>query len=315
MKINIKTGLLSALITQAIFSSAPASALNIVLTNDDNWNSHNIKAMKDALVAKHHDVIIAAPCTEQSGKGGSFSYFNPVKVDMTRESEYEYCIGDVNTTQEFNDYVEGTPVMSVLYGIDIAAQKKWEKAPDLVVSGPNKGHNLGYMNNSSGTLGAAMIALSRGIPAIAVSSHRDSKDYDGIANVVIKVIDELETKRTDKTKPLLPIHMGLNINIPKDLENNSDYHFTDVGWNAGDHMVKFFEDLGVIPNVESYSSKNLKGQHGVGFVPSDIKDSNENSEGAMVNRYITISTIDGSLQARRGRAALTKKLLSGLKQK
>jgi len=312
MKINIKTGLLSALIAQAIFSSSPASALNIVLTNDDNWNSLHIKAMKEALVAENHDVIIAAPCTGQSGKGGSFSYFKPVKVDKTRESQNEYCIGDVDTTQKFKDYVEGTPVMSVLYGIDIAAQKKWGKAPDLVVSGPNKGHNLGYMNNSSGTLGAAMIALSRGIPAIAVSGHRESEDYDGIANVVIKVIDELETNRTDNTKPLLPIHMGLNINIPQDLENNSDYRLTDVGWNAGDYMVKFFEDLSVLSVMPGLS--NLKGQ-GVGFVPSDIKDINKNSEGAMLNRYITISTIDGSLQARRGKVAITKKLLSGLTQK
>jgi len=218
----------------------------------------------------------------------------------------------VDTTQKFKDYVEGTPVMSVLYGIDIAAQKKWGKAPDLVVSGPNKGHNLGYMNNSSGTLGAAMIALSRGIPAIAVSGHRESEDYDGIANVVIKVIDELETNRTDNTKPLLPIHMGLNINIPQDLENNSDYRLTDVGWNAGDYMVKFFEDLSVLSVMPGLS--NLKGQ-GVGFVPSDIKDINKNSEGAMLNRYITISTIDGSLQARRGKVAITKKLLSGLTQK
>lgn len=333
---KIKTGLLSALIAQALLVSAPAAALNIVLTNDDSWNTHNIKAMKEALVAKGHDVIMTAPCTGQSGKGGSYGFIKSVKVDETKADLYEFCVGDVDTTQAFEDYVEGTPVMSVLYGIDVAAQKKWGKAPDLVVSGPNEGNNLGYMNNNSGTLGATIIALSRGIPAIAVSgsenSLSDATQGPKIANVVVNVIDKLEASRADN-QPLLPAYMGLNINTPEDIDASLGYRFTDVGWNGGGIALKFVEDFSENEMIVGYFAQillaqgaaesmeqalvmakgMLQGKQGVGFALSDVNDSNENSEGvAVMNGYITISTIDGSVQATRAKVALTQQRLSGL---
>ncbi|BAI99992.1 5'/3'-nucleotidase SurE [Shewanella violacea] len=333
---KIKTGLLSALIAQALLVSAPAAALNIVLTNDDSWNTHNIKAMKEALVAKGHDVIMAAPCTGQSGKGGSFGFFKSVKVDETKAEQYEFCIGDLDTSQSFEDYVEGTPVMSVLYGIDVAAQKKWGKAPDLVVSGPNEGNNLGYMNNNSGTLGATMIALSRGIPAIAVSASEnslsDATQGPKIASVVVNVIDKLEASRADN-QPLLPAYMGLNINTPEDIDASLGYRFTDVGWNGGGIALKFVEDFSDNEMIVGYFAQillaqgaaesmeqalamakgMLQGKQGVGFALSDVNDSNENSEGVAVkNGYITISTIDASVQATRAKRALTQQRLSGL---
>ena len=122
------------------------------LTNDDGWNTQNINNLKSALEDAGHNVIMSAPCTGQSGKGGAISFMKPVNVDESKASSQEFCVGDTDTTQPFEDYVEGTPAMAVLYGIDVAAQSVWEKAPDLVISGPNEGNNLGYMNNNSGHL-------------------------------------------------------------------------------------------------------------------------------------------------------------------
>ena len=333
---KIKTGMLSALVAHSLLVSVPAAALNIVLTNDDSWNTHNIKAMKVALVAKGHDVIMTAPCTGQSGKGGSFGFFKSVKVDETKAEQYEFCVGDINTAQAYDDYVEGTPVMSVLYGIDVAAQKKWGKAPDLVVSGPNEGNNLGYLNNNSGTLGATMIALSRGIPAIAVSANENSQSDTTqgpmIANIVVNIIDKLEASRTDN-QPLLPAYMGLNINTPEDIDASLGYRFTDVGWNGGGIALMFFEDFSENEMIVGYFAQvllvqgaaasmdqalimakgMLRGKQGIGFDLSDVNDRNENSEGVAVkNGYITISTIDGSVQATRAKVALTQQRLSGL---
>ena len=333
---KIKTGMLSALVAHSLLVSVPAAALNIVLTNDDSWNTHNIKAMKVALVAKGHDVIMTAPCTGQSGKGGSFGFFKSVKVDETKAEQYEFCVGDINTAQAFDDYVEGTPVMSVLYGIDVAAQKKWGKAPDLVVSGPNEGNNLGYLNNNSGTLGATMIALSRGIPAIAVSANENSQSDTTqgpmIANIVVNIIDKLEASRTDN-QPLLPAYMGLNINTPEDIDASLGYRFTDVGWNGGGIALMFVEDFSENEMIVGYFAQvllvqgaaasmdqalimakgMLRGKQGIGFDLSDVNDRNENSEGVAVkNGYITISTIDGSVQATRAKVALTQQRLSGL---
>jgi broad specificity polyphosphatase/5'/3'-nucleotidase SurE len=66
-------------------------------------------------------------------------------------------------------YVNGLPVMACLYGLDIVAQRKWKRAPDLVVSGPNEGNNAGLVNNSSGTFANLLYAINRGLPALAIS--------------------------------------------------------------------------------------------------------------------------------------------------
>jgi broad specificity polyphosphatase/5'/3'-nucleotidase SurE len=46
-------------------------------------------------------------------------------------------------------YVNGSPVMACLYGLDVVAQRKWKAAPDLVVSGPNEGNNTGLVNTAA----------------------------------------------------------------------------------------------------------------------------------------------------------------------
>ena len=57
-------------------------------------------------------------------------------------------------------YVNGSPVMACLYGLDVVAQRKWNRAPDLVVSGPNEGNNAGLVNNSSGTFANLLYAVT-----------------------------------------------------------------------------------------------------------------------------------------------------------
>ncbi len=319
---------------QGILLTNPANALNIVLTNDDSWATNNIKEMKRLLESNGHEVIMSAPCLGQSGKGGAVNFFKSVNVDDSKAAENEYCVGDTDTTKTYEDFTEGTPIMALLYGIDVAAQARWGKAPDLVISGANEGNNLGYMNNNSGTLGATMIALTRGIPAIAVSASENSASSDEqgakIAAVMVKIIDMLEANRPNG-EPLLPAYTGLNVNTPEDLDNHLGYKFTDVGWNGGGIEMRFYEDLGSNQSIVDYmvsilvqqgmnetqaeiaAAAMLAGKNGVGFVSGDAGDSDSHSEGVAVkNGYITISTIDGNVQAARAKAALTEQRLDGL---
>ena len=85
-------------------------------------------------------------------------------------------------------YVAGTPVMAALYGIDVAGSKRWGRAPDLVLSGPNEGQNLGSIILSSGTVGNAQYAALRGIPAIALSAGINSAGAEALENPVSKVV-------------------------------------------------------------------------------------------------------------------------------
>ncbi|CAE6939954.1 hypothetical protein ACOMICROBIO_FLGHMIGD_03992 [Vibrio sp. B1FLJ16] len=324
---------LAMAVSSSCVIASNAFALNIVLTNDDSWETTNINVMKSALEAAGHDVIMSAPCTGQSGKGGAMSHFKPVSIDETQAAEQEYCIGDTDTSVAFKDYVEGTPVMAALYGIDIAAQQVWGQSPDLVISGPNEGNNLGFMNNNSGTLGATMAALSRGIPAIAISAHHntasDAEQSQLVANVIVDVVAELVANQPSG-QPLLPAYTGLNVNTPEDMNNHLGYKFTDVGWNAGAEFA-FSSDLSQNSTAIYYMMKSLmeqgmdsveaqveavallKDKKGLSFNEGDAGDSNENSEGVAVSQgYITISTIDGNVQAARGKVALVEQRLVGL---
>ncbi|KKD01627.1 5'/3'-nucleotidase SurE [Photobacterium halotolerans] len=333
MKLAMEKLLAAGLLSASVIS-APVMAMNIVLTNDDSWDTQNIQILKAALVTAGHHVIMSAPCTGQSGKGGAMTFLKPVSVDETKAAQQEFCVGDTDTRVAFEDYAEGTPVMAVLYGIDVAAQTIWGKAPDLVISGPNEGNNLGFMNNNSGTLGATMIALSRGIPAIAVSAHEntahDAAQSELVANAVVEVVATLESSRP-AGGPLLPAYTGLNINTPEDMSNHLGYKLTDVGWNSGGIELKFSDDLSSDAVLMGYMVQKLmaggmdqvtaqataqaamQDKQGLSFGMGDAGDANANSEGNAVKAgYITISTIDGNVQAARAKVSLTEQRLLGL---
>ncbi|MCH1931519.1 5'/3'-nucleotidase SurE [Shewanella sp. A25] len=328
-----KPTLLSASLLASSLFASQAFALNIVLTNDDSWNTDNIQVMFSALKSAGHNVVMSAPCTGQSGKGGAISFLKPVVTDYTKAADMQYCVGDTDTSKAFTNYVEGTPIMAVLHGIDVAAQTAWGKAPDLVISGPNEGNNLGYLNNSSGTLGAAMVSITRGIPAIAVSAaDGDAEKAPKVAKIVIDIISTLEAQRTEG-QPLLPPFTGLNVNTPSDLDNHKGYKFTQVGWNAGadivfrsnlaeDTSAMYYMTQGIMEAkgldqaaASAVAKQLLDGKMGISFAQGEdlVKDHAEDSEGvALYNGYITISTIDAQVQASQAKAALTQLKLNSL---
>ncbi|TVO33408.1 5'/3'-nucleotidase SurE [Vibrio algivorus] len=331
-----RNSFIAATILSGLIATPSAMALNIVLTNDDSWNTININTLKAELIKAGHSVVMSAPCGPQSGKGGSMIFMKATPVDerVGADGSIEYCVGETDGGLAFDDYVEGTPVMAALYGIDVAAQKVWGQAPDLVISGPNEGNNLGFMNNNSGTLGATMASLSRGIPAIAVSDGKHASEEGQaklVAAAIVDLVKSLEENRP-AGQPLLPAYTGLNVNTPADMSAHLGYKFTDVGWNGGGTELKFTNDLGSDPVVSSYVTGAMlaqgmsqdeaeaafhsmyDGQIGLSFAMGPAGDENPNSEGVAVQEgYITISTIDGNVQASRAKVELTQQRLSGLK--
>ncbi len=123
----------------------------ILLTNDDGIDAVGLRALAEAL-SDDHDVTVVAPASNQSGVGGTRSWW---------ETTVEYTRTDAGYA------VEGTPadcvaVADVALGLD----------PDVVVSGCNHGPNIGaHILGQSGTVGAAMESSFLGTPAIAVSLY------------------------------------------------------------------------------------------------------------------------------------------------
>ena len=340
-KMKKKFNMINVVALSALFLSNYASALNILLTNDDGWDTTNTQTLFTKLNTAGHNVILSAPCTGQSGKGGAVNFLKEVPVDTSKSDEKMYCVGETDSALAFEDFIEGTPVMSTMYGLDILALSAWGQAPDLVISGPNEGHNLGYLTNHSGTVGNINFALSRGIPAIAVSaSHKDTKDVHAglVADVVVEIVAEL-VKQKKEGEPLLPIFTGLNVNTPEDMVNHAGYLFTKVGWNPGEYTGKFTSDLSTerysmefvgrrlinahpsfanatLEQAADYAVSLFAGKQGVALSDDVVTpDNSDSSEGiAISTNHITISTVDASLQATKAKEALTHLKLNALMQ-
>jgi 5'-nucleotidase len=125
--------------------------MRILLTNDDGVNASGLKVLERIAARFSDDVWIIAPTEEQSGAGHSLTLTRPVR--LRRLGERRFC-------------VTGTPTDAVMMAV---AQLMKDQPPDLVLSGVNRGANLGEDVTYSGTVSAAMEGAMAGIPAIALS--------------------------------------------------------------------------------------------------------------------------------------------------
>jgi 5'-nucleotidase len=298
--------------------------LNIVLTNDDGFETENIQALYSALVAAGHNVIMSAPYLGQSGTSGQVAFLVPI-FPTSEPSEGGLLpagspgVGPTTiAAQQF--YVDGSPAASVLYGIDVAAEDIFGGPPDLVVSGPNEGNNLGLVTPHSGTIGATVTALNLGIPAIAVSASRDdatAAEADLIAEITLEVVAAVNGRHGIN----LPSGTGLNVNIP-DVDpaaSASDYGFelTKIGI-ASNIGLQFYEKIGESPIAIGFGIPPGLPFPGVSVeIPYTLagyaEDTSPHSEGNVIgDTTVTVSVIQGTYQADAFRHFLTGYKLRGL---
>ena len=125
--------------------------MRILLTNDDGVNAQGLKLLEAVAARFSDDVWVVAPTEEQSGSGHSLTLTMPIR--LRKLGERRFC-------------VTGTPTDAVMMGL---AEVMKEAPPDLVLSGINRGANLGEDVTYSGTVSAAMEGALAGIPSIALS--------------------------------------------------------------------------------------------------------------------------------------------------
>ena len=319
------------LMALAILLLAPApgwaggsQGLKIVLTNDDGFETENIQALFTALVAAGHDVIMAAPYLGQSGTGGQIAFLQPI-LPTSEPSEGGLLpagspgVGPTTIApQQF--YVDGSPAASVLYGIDVAAEQIFGGPPDLVLSGPNEGNNLGIVTPHSGTLGATVTALNLGIPAIAISADSDDEtaaEAELIAEISLRVVEAVAGHHGIR----LPHGTGLNVNIPDvdPAHSAEDYDFalTRVG-SATNIGLQFYEQLGDSPIAVAFGIPPGLPFPGVSVeIPYTVagyaEDTSPHSEGNVLGgTTVTVSPIQGTYQADFFRHFLVRRGLRGL---
>lgn len=125
--------------------------MRILLTNDDGVNATGLKVLETIARAISDDITICAPAEEQSGTGHSLTLTRPVRLRTI--GERRYC-------------VTGTPTDAVMMAL---ARIMKDNPPDLILSGVNRGANLGEDVTYSGTVSAAMEGALAGVRSIALS--------------------------------------------------------------------------------------------------------------------------------------------------
>jgi len=220
--------------------------MNILLVNDDGIDSALLdfaaKVLNDI-----GDVTVVAPRNQQSGKSMSIS------------------MGDMSFEQrELDKYaIDGTPadcVSFALFGLGLE--------PDVVVSGINKGYNLGIDTRYSGTVGAALQAHFNKLKSIAFSTHPRGINtvkahFYNVFNFILK------------NNVLSPEHV-INVNFPKDsFVETTEMRFTKLYYLRHSYKVTMKNDV--------FSKKRA------GYLDPLPEDSDIH---AVNNGYISISKIN-----------------------
>jgi 5'-nucleotidase len=164
--------------------------MRILVTNDDGYRSEGIHALARAL-RDLGDVTIVAPVQEASAIGHALTLRHPLRLEPIEDRVFA---------------VDGTPTDCV----NIAVTQVFNGLPDLVVSGINKGWNLGDDVTYSGTVAGALEGALLGVQAIAVSLRqtREAYDFSAAARAAATMADAI-------LRQPLPARTFLNINVPK----------------------------------------------------------------------------------------------------
>ena len=167
--------------------------MRILLTNDDGINAPGFAVLEKIAAQLSDDVWVCAPAEEKSGAGHSLTLNEPVRLRQHGERRYS---------------VTGTPTDSVMLALRTILE---DRKPDLILSGVNRGANLGDDITYSGTVSAAMEGALAGIRSIALSQVLDRESdhaaFDGAEQWGEKVL-----------RPLLgtpfPERTLVNVNFP-----------------------------------------------------------------------------------------------------
>jgi 5'-nucleotidase len=166
---------------------------HILVTNDDGIRAPGLRALADAMRTIDRTTIVA-PLGERSAAAQSLTLRQPVYWETIADGEHA---------------VEGTPADAMI--VALTTMFKGPDKPDLVVSGINRGGNLGENVHYSGTVGAAKEAAIHSVPGIAFSVvfRKLEIDYSPAAEFAKRLVALV-------LKEGLPPGVILNVNIPQE---------------------------------------------------------------------------------------------------
>ncbi len=169
--------------------------MRILLTNDDGVNAPGLKSLEKIARTLSDDIWIVAPAEENSGAGHSLTLSRPVRIRHHGDKHYS---------------VAGTPTDSVMLALGVIMK---DAKPDLILSGVNRGANLGDDVTYSGTVSAAMEGVLAGVRSIALSQVYSK---EGMGDAVPFATAEAWGERVLRPILAMPFEprVVVNINFP-----------------------------------------------------------------------------------------------------
>lgn len=228
--------------------------MRVLVTNDDGISAPGIKSLVASLHERGFQVYLAAPKQAMSGMGKSLKMkasYGEAKFPGTLRAWW----------------IDSTPASAVYMALHHLLVEK----PDVVVSGINRGPNIGLEDFlTSGTIGAALEAALNGIPAMAVSLATDS----GRRVDEYSLAAELAAELVPLISRLEPGEM-VNLNVP---ESPKGILATKLSWN--NYRVGLRESSGYLePVAHSFRDRYWDLDEG-----SDVW--------AVLNDYVSLTLID-----------------------
>lgn len=171
--------------------------MRVLLVNDDGIQAPGIRTLAETFSAAGHRVFVCAPDRERSAASHSVCMGRPLYAEAIELPHVERAWA-----------VDGAPADCASLGLFLAR----DAGVDLVISGINRGMNMGGACVYSGTVAAAMEAAMCGTQALAVSLYIDPdgfgrEDYSAAARVALRVAEWM---------PAHPLPLGVlyNLNVP-----------------------------------------------------------------------------------------------------
>jgi 5'-nucleotidase len=162
--------------------------MRILLSNDDGYFAPGLACLAQTLSAIA-EVTVVAPERDRSGASNSLTLDRPLSLHQAPNGYY---------------FVNGTPTDCV----HLAVTGMLPELPDMVISGINRGANMGDDTVYSGTVAAATEGFLLGIPSLALSlASKSANNYQTAARIALEIVERC--RRTPFPQPIL-----LNINVP-----------------------------------------------------------------------------------------------------
>ncbi|WP_375381410.1 5'/3'-nucleotidase SurE [uncultured Sphingomonas sp.] len=174
--------------------------MRILLTNDDGYYAPGLAVLEAIAARFSDDVWVVAPSDEQSGAGHSLTLTRPLRVRRMGDRRFA---------------VAGTPTDAVMMAL---ARLMKDSPPGLILSGVNRGANLGEDVTYSGTVSAAMEGALAGVRSIALSQVRPNQ-MEGRGRIGDEVPFDAAAAWGERVlRPLLDVPMAprtlVNVNFP-----------------------------------------------------------------------------------------------------